>query len=56
LLNNKTITETFSTTPSIETIVRSIKTDSQFSSIGAFVNQLEFGAQTDANIQVRAYA
>jgi hypothetical protein len=54
LLNGKTLSETFTTAPSTQTLIRAISTD--YPQLSPYTNQLEFGTQTANNIQVRAYA
>jgi hypothetical protein len=53
-LNNQQLTDIFNTTPTIATLIRCIK--AQFSTLAAYVNQLEFGTQTNTGIQVKAYS
>jgi hypothetical protein len=52
LLNNQTLSEQFTTPPTISTLVRSIKT--QFTSIAPYVNQLDFTNQSASYIYVSA--
>jgi hypothetical protein len=54
LLSGKTLSQTFTTAPTIPTLIRAIITD--YSQLSPYVNQLEFGTQTASSIQVKAYA
>jgi hypothetical protein len=54
LLNGKTLSGTFTTAPSIPTLIRVIVKD--YPTLAPYTNQLEFGTQTSNTIQVKAYA